>query len=157
MSWWPGRRASLSRWAIRAWLAPAPSQVIISRRRYFGGKAAIASSSTVMWSAAVFEPALPGRSIPANGSLVLSHQQPKGCRPSLNNQHRVEGSGVVAGHGDCPNTRGQPGLVPTSGNEEKLGEPFGTECPLSVARRLRSLPTRPAEHDIPVRLVACGR
>src|SRR5438046_8708176 len=68
MSWWPGRDASLSRQAIRAWLAPAPSQVTISRRRYFGGRAAIASSSTVMWSAAVFEPALPGRSIPASGS-----------------------------------------------------------------------------------------
>src|SRR6267378_323857 len=57
MSWWPGRDASLSRQAIRSWLAPAPSQVTISRRRYFGGSAAIASPKTLMWSAAVLDPA----------------------------------------------------------------------------------------------------
>src|SRR6266496_2337796 len=64
------------------WLAPAPSLVTISRRRCFGGSAAIAASSTVRWSAVVLLPAEPGRSIPASGSPVLSHQQPKGCRPN---------------------------------------------------------------------------
>ncbi len=54
------------------WLAPAPSAVIISRRRYFAGTAVIAESSTVRWSAVVFDPALPGRSIPASASAVLS-------------------------------------------------------------------------------------
>jgi len=42
-------------------------------RRYLGGSAPIASSSTARWSAAVLLPALPLRSIPASGSPLLSH------------------------------------------------------------------------------------
>ena len=36
-----------------------------------------------MWSAAVFEPALPGRSSPASSSLVLSHHTPIGWNPKF--------------------------------------------------------------------------
>ncbi len=43
-----------------------------SLRRNAGGRAAIAASSTARWSATVFDPADPLRSIPASGSLVLS-------------------------------------------------------------------------------------
>ncbi len=42
----PGPGGGASRRAISAWLAPAPSQVTISRRRHAGGTAAIASSGT---------------------------------------------------------------------------------------------------------------
>jgi hypothetical protein len=46
--------------------------------------------------------------------------------------------------------------VPTSGNEEKQGDPFSTGCPLSVAPGLGSRPLWRAEHDIPVSVVAAG-
>jgi hypothetical protein len=52
---------------------------------------------------------------------------------SLNNQHGLEGSDVVAGQGDRANTQGQVGLVLTSSNEEEAGEPFSAVYPLSVA------------------------
>jgi hypothetical protein len=61
-----------SRCSISPWLAPAPSQVTMSLRRYAGGSAAIASSQMAMWSAPVFDPALPWRIIAASGSSVLS-------------------------------------------------------------------------------------
>ena len=70
--------ASLSSRVISSWLAPAPSTVTISRRRKPGGSAAIAASSTVRWSAAVLDPADPGRSIPATGSPVLSQYASSG-------------------------------------------------------------------------------
>jgi hypothetical protein len=54
------------------WLAPAPSQVTISRRRKAGGSAVIAASKISRWPATVLLPALPGRSTPASGSPVLS-------------------------------------------------------------------------------------
>lgn len=54
-------------------------------------------------------------------------------------------------------TKGLSGLMSTSGNEEKIGEPLGTECPLSVALGSRSLPSRPTDKDIPVRVVARPR
>src|SRR5229473_2796891 len=72
---------------------------------------------------------------------------------SLNNQHGLEGSDVVAGQGNCANARGQVGLVFTSSSEEEAGEPFSTECPLSVALKSRSRPPRHADRDIPVRVV----
>jgi hypothetical protein len=54
------------------WLAPAPSQVTISRRRKAGGSAVIAASKISRWPATVLLPALPGRSTRASGSPVLS-------------------------------------------------------------------------------------
>jgi len=39
---------------------------------------AIASLNTPVWSAAVFEPAFPGRNVAASSSPVLSHQTPIG-------------------------------------------------------------------------------
>jgi hypothetical protein len=36
-----------------------------------------------MWSAAVFEPALPARSLAARNSLVLSHHTPSGWNPKV--------------------------------------------------------------------------
>ena len=79
MTWWPGRAASLSRCFTRSWLAPAPSVVIISRRRNAGGSAAIAASTIAVWSAAVFDLAEPRRSIQASGSPpVLSHTASSG-------------------------------------------------------------------------------
>src|SRR5438477_10427831 len=109
---------------MRSWLAPAPSQVTISRRRCFGGKAAIASPSTAMWSAAVLDPAEPGRSIPASGSPVLSHQQPNGCRPKplklgsapcFSNPHRFAGT-CARCHLRCPgSSAGDGALEPVTG------------------------------------------
>ena len=72
---------------------------------------------------------------------------------SLNNQHELEGSDVVAGQGNCANDRGQVGLVFTSSIEEEAGEPFSAECPLSVALKSRSRPPRHADRDIPVGVV----
>ena len=58
---------------------PGPSTVIISRRRKPGGSAPIAASTRAMWSAAVFDPAEPRRSIHASGSPpVLSHTASSG-------------------------------------------------------------------------------
>src|SRR5258708_38572911 len=56
MTWWPGRAASLSRWVIRSWLAPAPSTVTIGLRRCCGGSAATAWSRILMWSSASCRP-----------------------------------------------------------------------------------------------------
>lgn len=70
-----------NRWAViqsrTAWVDPAPSVRISTLRpgRVPGrwpGSWARAPLITVMWSAAVFDPALPGRSIIANGSPVPS-------------------------------------------------------------------------------------
>jgi len=57
---------------ISPWLAPALSTVTNQPRRCLGGTAAIAASSSSTWSLVVFDPALPGRIIPASGSLILS-------------------------------------------------------------------------------------
>jgi hypothetical protein len=61
-------------------VAPAPSlRTRIGRLcRSASGICAIASSVTWMWSAAVFDPAFPGRSIAANASSVLSSQASSG-------------------------------------------------------------------------------
>jgi hypothetical protein len=74
----PRRRASLSRCSSSLCEKPAPSTVIIRFRRSPGGSAAIASSTRVTWSAAVFEPADPRRSIHASGSPVLSQNASSG-------------------------------------------------------------------------------
>ena len=42
------------------------------------GSWARAASSTAMWSVAVLDPALPGRSTPASASLVASRKHSKG-------------------------------------------------------------------------------
>ena len=47
------------------------------------GRRAIASLSTLMWSAAVLYPALSVRSCPAKNSLVLSHHTPSGWNPEV--------------------------------------------------------------------------
>jgi hypothetical protein len=64
------------------WLAPAPSQVTLSRRRWRAGTAVIAASSTVRWSAVVLLPVEPGRSIPASASVVLSQYASSGWSPN---------------------------------------------------------------------------
>lgn len=58
--------------------APAPSERISNLLRWVAGTWAIASLSTSMWSAVVFDPALPARSLAARNSTVLSHQTPIG-------------------------------------------------------------------------------
>ena len=65
-------------WLIRSRVAPAPSTVISRSRRYGSGIWVIASSSTAMWSDAVLDPALPGRSRNARDSHVLSHHAVSG-------------------------------------------------------------------------------
>jgi hypothetical protein len=62
-------------------VAPAPSMVTRIRRRYLPGIAAIAADSTSMWSAVVLAPALPGRSLMARLSPVLSHHAVSGWWP----------------------------------------------------------------------------
>jgi hypothetical protein len=64
--------------STRAWVDPAPSQVNSILRRYFAGICAIAAPVTAMWSAAALLPALPGRSITASDSPVLSHHAVSG-------------------------------------------------------------------------------
>ncbi len=63
------------------WLAPAPSARTNSFLRWAAGTWAMAAVRTVMWSAVVFEPAFPGRSIAASISWVLSHHTPIGWYP----------------------------------------------------------------------------
>ena len=48
-----------------SWEAPAPSERISRSRRWLAGTWAIACPRTSMWSAAVFDPALPGRRLAA--------------------------------------------------------------------------------------------
>ena len=74
-------------------------------------------------------------------------------RHSVNNQHGLEGSDVVAGQDNHANTQGQAGLIFTSSNDEEAGDPFGTICPLSVTQRLKSRSQRHADRDISVRVV----
>ena len=67
----------------RSWEAPAPSQRTSSFLRCAAGTWAIASDRTAMWSAAVFDPAFPVRSIPARISVVLSHHTANGWNPKV--------------------------------------------------------------------------
>src|SRR5680860_326180 len=76
---WP-RSVSQSR---RSCDAPAPSHRTRRSLRYFAGIWAIAWARIVMWSAAVFDPALPVRSMPARNSSVLSHHTPRGWNPKV--------------------------------------------------------------------------
>jgi hypothetical protein len=64
-----------------SWVAPAPSARISSRRRYTAGTWAMARVRTSMWSPAWLLPALPGRRLIANSSVVLSHHTPMGWNP----------------------------------------------------------------------------
>ena len=61
-----------------SWEYPAPSTRINRLLRCGAGICAIASLNTPVWSAAVFEPAFPGRNVAASSSPVLSHQTPIG-------------------------------------------------------------------------------
>ena len=62
--------------------APAPSARTSSFFRCTARTWAIAADRTAMWSAVVLEPALPGRSVAASISWVLSHQTPIGWYPN---------------------------------------------------------------------------
>ena len=75
------RLVSDSRCAISSWLAPAPSTRTSSRERMREGICRIAAASTAMWSAASFEPALPGRSSIASDSAVFASHAPSGWKP----------------------------------------------------------------------------
>jgi len=66
------------RWLMTSWEAPAPSIVTSTSVRHAAGIWAIAASSTRMWSDAVNEPALPGRSITARLSPTLLHHAVSG-------------------------------------------------------------------------------
>jgi hypothetical protein len=72
---------------------------------------------------------------------------------SLNNQCELEDLDVITGHGGCTNAARRKWPMPTSSNEERQ---VAHSC-LDV----RFLPHRaavgPAEHDIPVSVVAHGR
>ena len=69
---------SVVMWRIRSRVAPAPSTVTSRSRRCGSGIWVIASPRTSMWSLAVFDPALPGRSRTASDSPVLSHHAVSG-------------------------------------------------------------------------------
>ncbi len=64
------------------WVAAAPSARTKSLRRWLSGTRAIAAVKTSTWSAAVFAPAFPGRSVTASSSLVLSHHTAIGWNPN---------------------------------------------------------------------------
>lgn len=70
------------RCSCRPWVAPAPS----TRTRIFAVEApgtwASASRSTRMWSATVFEPALPARSHIARHSPVFAYHAARGWKPN---------------------------------------------------------------------------
>jgi hypothetical protein len=72
-------------WASRPWVQPAESERIRIGVpcRYWSGIWASAASRTVMWSAVVFDPALPARSSPARASRVLSRKQNNGWYPKV--------------------------------------------------------------------------
>src|SRR3954454_7458436 len=97
-------------WRIRSRVAPAPSTVISRSRRCGSGTWAIASPSTAMWSAAVLEPAFPGRSSRARASPVLSPRSERvvavgalegACRAFLVRVRDLDG-GVQADHDGLP-------------------------------------------------------
>jgi len=67
-----------------------------------------------------------------------------------------DGSDVIAGQGTAWDAQGQAGVALTSSNEEEAGEPFSTGCPLSVVPGPRSRHLRPADRDIPVRVVTAA-
>ena len=72
---WPVSQSSSS------WVAPAPSARTSSLRRCAAGTWAMARVRTSMWSPAWLLPALPGRSVTASSSVVLSHHTPSGWNP----------------------------------------------------------------------------
>lgn len=116
----------------------------LQRRESVNARTSPASSST-----APGQRQSTGKPQPARWKQAVSHAQ----AGSLSNQHELEGLDVAAGQGNHANTQGQVGLVLTSSSEEGAGEPFRTECPLSVALRSGSLPLRHVDRDIPVRVV----
>ena len=63
---------------MSSWLAPAPSTRTMIFFRNRAGTCRTAAASTSLWSANVFEPALPGRSSIARHSRVFATQAPKG-------------------------------------------------------------------------------
>ena len=67
---------------MTSWPAPAPSMLTSTSARYLAGTCANAAPSTAMWSAAVFDPALPGRFMIARLSSTLEHHAPRGWNPN---------------------------------------------------------------------------
>ncbi len=63
--------------------APAPSQRTSRSLRYFAGIWAVPAPTTVMWSVAVFDPALPVRNMAARNSMVLSHHRARRWNPKV--------------------------------------------------------------------------
>ena len=70
-------------------------------------------------------------------------------RHSLNNQCELEGAGIVAGQKGRGNAHGRSGLASASSSEEKVGDTFGTVCPLSALLELRPELLQLADQDIP--------
>ncbi|SRR6266566_2170353 len=70
-------------WSMSAWDDPAPSTVTSRLFRYGCGICRMASVRTAMWSAAVFDPALPRRSAMVRFSPVLSHHVVSGWWPKV--------------------------------------------------------------------------
>jgi hypothetical protein len=66
------------RQSMTSWEAPAPSMVTSTSVRHSAGIWANAAVKSAMWSAAVNDPALPGRSITANASPMLVHHAVNG-------------------------------------------------------------------------------
>jgi hypothetical protein len=86
------------------------------------------------------------------GGLRLSYVESSDTcshRHSLNNQCELEGSGIVAGRKGRIKAHGRSGLASTSSSEEKVGDTFGTVCPLSVLLQLRPELLQLAGQDIP--------
>jgi MFS family permease len=83
-SWRPrGVTAPRSCWPVRSAWGPAESVVVTgspasSLQRWVAGIWVIAWVRTSIWSAAVFARALPGRSVTASNSVLLSHHTPTG-------------------------------------------------------------------------------
>jgi hypothetical protein len=78
-------------WARNPYVAPAESlrTRISVPCRWTSGICCSARSSTVMWSAVVFDPARPSRSSPDKASRVLSRKQNSGWNPNVFFQVRV--------------------------------------------------------------------
>jgi hypothetical protein len=68
---------------------------------------------------------------------------------SLNNQGRVEGPSIAAGHAERGRLNGPPRLAPEKQQRGEVGDQFSTICPLFAAPMPRSQLTPPADYGIP--------
>jgi hypothetical protein len=78
-------------------------------------------------------------------------------RHSLNNQCELESLNVFPGQCTHANAQGRPGLMSTSGNEEKAGEPSSTRMSAFCSAWAGAGHCDLTDHDIPVSIAVPGR